>query len=82
MLDFLGEFLLQLLADLLPDRYNRILTLVVVVLVAVACFGVGGFFLYRAVSQEAERLLALPAILFAAFGFVCLTIARRRSRSD
>jgi putative Ca2+/H+ antiporter (TMEM165/GDT1 family) len=77
MLDFLGEFLLQLLADLLPDRYNRILILVVVMLVAVACFGVGGFFLCRAVSQEAERLLALPAILFAAFGFVCLTIARR-----
>jgi TRAP-type C4-dicarboxylate transport system permease small subunit len=73
--------LVQLLADSLPDRHNRILTLVVVVLVAVACFGVGGFFLYRAVSQEAERLLALPAILFAALGCVCLTIARRGSRS-
>jgi TRAP-type C4-dicarboxylate transport system permease small subunit len=81
MLDFLGEFLVQLLADSLPDRYNRILTLVVVALVAVACFGVGGFFLYRAVSQEAERLLALPAILFVALGCVCLAIAIRGSRS-
>ena len=81
MLDFLGEVLVQLLADLVSDRYNRILTLVIVVLVAVACFCVGGFFLHRAGSQEAERLLALPAILFTALGCVCLAIARRGSRS-
>lgn len=76
-MDVLLELLGWLLDGLLPRRHERSFIFVVVVTVALACFAVGALFLYRAVSEETERILALPALLFAGLGAVCLVIAKR-----
>ncbi|MGB5286563.1 MAG: hypothetical protein WCB63_05465 [Polyangiales bacterium] len=80
-MDVIVELLGWLLDGLLPPRHQRAFTFVLIVTVALGCFAISALFLYQAVFGDAEPILALPALLFAGFGVVCLVIAKRgRSR--
>lgn len=75
--DVILELLGWLFDGLLPPRHQRSFIFVVVVLVALGCFALSALFLYDAVFGDAEPIFALPSLLFAGLGVVCLVIAKR-----
>jgi peptidoglycan/LPS O-acetylase OafA/YrhL len=82
MLDLLAEFFADLLAALIPRRYERPLVLALCVLAGMACFAVGAYFLFQASLGRAEPLLAWPALPFAVLGWACFAIAKRGLKSS
>jgi len=63
VLEILAEVLVELVGSLIRPRFGMAIVAIIFFAAAAACFGFGGWFVYRAIVEETERALAALTLL-------------------
>jgi len=63
VLEFLADVLVELVGSLIPPRFGMVFFALVFFAAAAVCFGVGVWFIYRAIVEETEGALAALTLL-------------------
>jgi|GEM_PF-4960225 len=74
MFEVVAEVFVELLSGLIPQRVGMALVALVFFTAAAVCFGLGGWFVYRAAVEETERALVVLTLLAWAMGWALALI--------